>query len=488
MSSITKTEPIWYQCECCAKFLTLAEPLADGVKAFTICNCQQGAYRRWAANPDCRHCGGKLASTADDCACADAVQEREARAAEYAKADELYEQKAKAAQEAEASIGPPLPARDDTWALLRRQAKQEQELAAREAARDQAWEKVKDDRLELAQRDILDKQQARESTNTESVAGLSFADFGQELSLVDMELLPSALERSDGATLLYEGKANTIYGEPSSCKSWIGLMTVIHCLRAGRRVIWWDAEETANTIARRMAVLRATNFIGAPDLAFRTGDMQDSPLAMSEAIEFLADGTGPGLVVIDSATSFGCPKDGADVAPWIKTHVKPWIEAGHTSLLIDHVPKQRKDRPAGAVGSFEKLSDIRGAALYVHGTGWNAQQGGAVHLTVHKDAQGQLPAPKFSTVATITAEWDGPTLDWKIGLPNVKEEGEDLQMDLMDALEDAGAEGVKGSRALRELLKGKRAKDIDAAREELLTAGLIERVKEGNAYRYVIVQ
>ena len=56
----------------------------------------------------------------------------------------------------------------------------------------------------------------------------------------------------------------------------------------------------------------------------------------------------------------------------------------------------------------------------------------------------------------------------------------------MDALEGAGAEGVKGSRALRELLKGKRAKNIDAAREELLQAGMIERVKDGRGYVYTI--
>ena len=62
--------------------------------------------------------------------------------------------------------------------------------------------------------------------------------------------------------------------------------------------------------------------------------------------------------------------------PWMKTHIKPWIDAGHTSLLLDHVPKQRKDRPMGAVGSFEKLSIIRGAALYAHGIAWNGQKGG----------------------------------------------------------------------------------------------------------------
>ena len=184
--------------------------------------------------------------------------------------------------------------------------------------------------------------------------------------------------------------------------------------------------------------------------------MHLSETAMAEALVYLAGGNGPGLVVIDSATAFTCPKDGADVQPWITSHVKPWINEGHTELTLDHVPKQRKDRPAGAVGSFEKLSFIRGAALYVHGIAWDSKHGGAVHLTVHKDAHGQLPAPKFSVASTISAEWDGPLLDWKVGMPNAKTESEDLQDELMEAFEQRGLEAVRGSQGVRELLKGKR--------------------------------
>ena len=197
-------------------------------------------------------------------------------------------------------------------------------------------------------------------------------------------------------------------------------MAVIQQLRAGRRVIWWDNEDRATTLAKRLQLLRATDLIGIESLAWRTGDLHLSETAMAEALVFLAGGNGPGLVVLDSATAFRCPKDGADVHPWMTGHIKPWIDAGHTSLNLDHVPKQRKDRPMGAVGSFEKLSIIRGAALYAHGTAWNGQKGGVVHLTVHKDAHGQLPAPQWSVVSTISAEWDGPTLAYTIGLPNAR--------------------------------------------------------------------
>ena len=345
---------------------------------------------------------------------------------------------------------------------------------------------------ELAQKEAAmerreNRQDGYDADDTGEPAVLTFADFGQEVTLLDAERLPSAFVRDDGETLLYEGLANTIYGEPSSCKSWIALMAAIQRLRAGRRVIWWDNEDRGQTLARRLQILRATDLIGCPELAFRTGDMSKSETAMFEALDFLAGGNGPGLVVVDSATAFDCPKDGADVHPWMQAHIKPWINQGHTTTQVDHVPKQRKDRPAGAVGSFEKLSDIRGAALYIHGKGWNQQQGGAVHLTVHKDAGGQLPAIKDSVVSTISAQWDGATLAYTIGLPNAKAESEDLELELMEAFNQAGADGARGSLGVRGLLKGKRAKDVDKAKDELYQAGMIQREKVGRAWVYTVV-
>ena len=121
--------------------------------------------------------------------------------------------------------------------------------------------------------------------------------------------------------------------------------------------------------------------------------------------------------------------------------------------------------------------------LYVHGIAWDGKRGGAVHLTVHKDAHGQLPAPKFSVCTTIAAEWDGPTLAYTIGLPNAKTEGEDLQDELMEAFDQLGPEGALGvAKVYADLLKGKRGRDIDKARDELLQAGIIKRDKDGRAW------
>ncbi len=285
----------------------------------------------------------------------------------------------------------------------------------------------------LRGRELSRREQRQDGADTPpqdddtTAEGLSFDAYTKEVSLLGVDRLPSAFERSDGATLVYEGKFNTIYGEVGSGKTWVALMMAIERLHARRRVIWWDTEDRPETLARRLQVLRPTDLIGHPALKWTNGDFQDNPEIMAQAIEFLDGGNGPGLVVIDSATSFGCPSDGGNVAAWLKAFIDPWENAGHSVELLDHVLKQRKDRPRGGIGSQAKLARVDGSALYLHGNAWNETEGGNIHITVHKDRHGQLPATLNGAAATITGEWDGPTLDWKVGLPNAKASAENLE-------------------------------------------------------------
>ena len=264
-------------------------------------------------------------------------------------------------------------------------------------------------------------------------------------------------------------------------------MTLIPHLRRGGKAIWIDNEDRPKTLAERLQALRATDLIGAPGLEFYNAEFLSSTNAVADALEWLADSPYPGLVTLDSAVSLGCPPDGADVVPWLTQCVNPWWDAGHTVDLLDHVPKQRKDRPRGGIGSQTKLARVDGAALYLNGQVWNRQQGGFIHLYVHKDRQGDLPAQLGQIAATINGVHDGPTIAATIGLPNEKDDAEDLQDELLDALIAVGPNGVKGSRAMRDLLKGKGRQALDRARDDLLSAGLIERRKDGQSYVYTVV-
>ena len=337
------------------------------------------------------------------------------------------------------------------------------------------------DRRAIAQ---LDYATAHATGAVDGVESLTLADFVQDVTLVEGERYSAALTRSDGAILLYEGEFNTLTAETAQGKSWLALMVAIERIREGRNVFWWDFEDTAKTLAIRLQTLNGTPFIGTPELKWATGELTEHPIALAEALAHLDAGNGPGLIVIDSAGSGGCPSDGADVMPWMQKNIHPWRNAGHTILLLDHVPKQRKDRPRGGIGSNAKLRDINGAALYVEGKVWNATQDGWIHLFNHKDRKGQLPGQLYECVATVFGEHDGPIIRYTVDLPNAKGQEEDLQDELLDAITRSGATGITGSRAMRESLKGKRAKDVDAAREELLQQGLIERRKVGRAFNY----
>ena len=121
--------------------------------------------------PTCIYCGTVRASfTGDPCQCDDAQERRAARDAE---------KDAMNAPKPIASIAPPLPKRDDGLALLRRQAAQEQAIAARAAARDAAWQDVLDQRLALAQQDIADRLRAADANADATVNTSGFdTDYG----------------------------------------------------------------------------------------------------------------------------------------------------------------------------------------------------------------------------------------------------------------------------------------------------------------------
>ena len=310
----------------------------------------------------------------------------------------------------------------------------------------------------------------------------TLATFRQEVTLADQPIPPAALERNDGATLLYEGRLNTVYGETSMGKTWVAVMAAIAQLRRGGKVLWMDNEDRPRTLAERLAALRATDLIGVDELAFVGGDLVSSETATGDALIWLSDSPLPALIVLDSAVSLGCPSDGADVLDWMAQFVNPWWTAGHTVLLLDHVPKQRKDRPRGGIGSQAKLARLDGAALYAVGQVWNRTDGGYLHLTNHKDRAGCLPGLLGDAVATITVKHAGNHLEYTIGEPTGQSDtAEDLTDELLQALIAAGS--ARGTLGIRSLITGK-GTQIDNACKDLLAQGAITRRKDGAAFVY----
>ena len=322
---------------------------------------------------------------------------------------------------------------------------------------------------------------------TEPVAGLTLADFETPMDGSDLDLAPTAmLIRKDGATLLYEGKLNFIFGTPGSGKSWVALHCVHEALMRRNRVIYWDHEDTASTLKRRSSLmgLDLADFWADGQFKYLRAGLDGSTLAMTEALEWVQGGDGPTLVVIDSAESAGCPSDGADVAPWLSKLVLPFLEAGATVLVIDHVPKRKEGRPLGPIGSQHKLARIDGAALLVTGVPWTQKTDGHLVLTNHKDRHGQLPAPNGKAVARVIGTHEHGTLYLNITSPEKEDNLEEAYIPTLRALMGAGPDGVHGQRAMRDLVVG-RGNQKDKTISDLVEFGYILKTR-GKKVHYSI--
>ena len=82
------------------------------------------------------------------------------------------------------------------------------------------------------------------------------------------ETLPALLARSDGATILYAGKVNSVFGEPGMGKSWIAIQAALAALEQGGRVLWWDFEDRPDTLYRRAEALGKLDLITGENVAF----------------------------------------------------------------------------------------------------------------------------------------------------------------------------------------------------------------------------
>lgn len=325
--------------------------------------------------------------------------------------------------------------------------------------------------------------------HTELVYGVDRASLKHTLPMVagDTEDNPALLQRSDGQTLLYEGKLNTIVGEPSTGKSWIALMAVIQALRSGARVVWWDFEDSPSTLSARLTALGAGELIESENLVYVTPDLAEDADEMARTALWMRRDWRAGLVVIDSVESAGLPTDSNNVRPWYSQHVDPFLSMGAGVLLLDHVPKRREDRPRGPIGSQHKRARVNGAVLFVDGTAWTKREGGKVTIRNHKDRLGDLPAPvpKVVAIVEVTHAEDGK-LEYTIRPP---EDADDTTLDvtlpLLEAIASYGPQGVRTHKAVRELLKAG-GKVIDLALEDLMKMGFVVKAKDGRASIFVV--
>ncbi len=237
------------------------------------------------------------------------------------------------------------------------------------------------------------------------------------------EPLPMVFFREDGLGLFYRGRANGLYGEPESGKSWVALAACAAELRAGNAVLYLDFEDDARGVVARLRAL------GVPDQVmlerFRYVNPEDGMDVSGKRIDqrashLVAAAVGTTLAVVDGVgvayELHGWEVNSNDDTASFNRHiVKPLVRQGSTPLLVDHQTKARDERRGWALGAQAKKALVRGAAYVVTSSEKPVPGGkGTVYLRVEKDTPGQVRSrlahgDKLAAVVTLSS--DGEHMD-----------------------------------------------------------------------------
>jgi hypothetical protein len=220
--------------------------------------------------------------------------------------------------------------------------------------------------------------------------------FGDALELMESIAAdgpPVELRRSDGVALFYAGRINGIIGPSESGKTWIVLEAVRQALAAGRRVVYFDFEDTVRGIVDRLTAMGV-------DMAERRGFFRysggdDAPTAdgligLAEELTEYA----PHLIVLDGVnaamTIMGLDlTDNKDATTFAQRVLDPMATSGAAVVYVDHVPKNGLIESKGGIGAQAKRAMTTGTALRVDVIDqFSRGHAGSLSVFVDKDRNG----------------------------------------------------------------------------------------------------
>ncbi|MGY2061614.1 AAA family ATPase, partial [Nocardia gipuzkoensis] len=181
---------------------------------------------------------------------------------------------------------------------------------------------------------------------------------------------PTVLSREDGASLLYPGAVNTIFGLPEGGKSWLMLAAMAETLKADNgRCLYVDADHnSARALASRLFMLGVPSKVITDPGRF----LHVEPESADHLMDIVTDMSdwAPTLACIDSVGEI-MPLLGAssiDNDEYTRVHAqifKPLAKQGAAVALIDHIGKGDAAAKGGPIGGSAKLRAIDGAAIKV---------------------------------------------------------------------------------------------------------------------------
>jgi len=308
----------------------------------------------------------------------------------------------------------------------------------------------------------------------------------------------SMLMRTDGQSLLYQGKVHSFYGESESGKSWLAQIAVAEQLKAFKKVIYIDFESDAADLVSRLQSLKVTqpeilqNFTYIrPDAARDHADPYWRALLEPNCAS---------LVIIDGVTEAltmwgGETKDNDAITRWMRLFPRAIAEAsGACVVQIDHVTKDAQTRGRFAIGGQAKLATIDGAAFLIEPLEALAPgRTGTLTMRVTKDRPGFIrkisgmyrKSDRTQEAAVITIDSTRSLMEIVIAPPMLEDQV------IAAALANLDNDIVKFIDSNPGATKGRAVKGVEHKSttvltriDELIEEGVIEN--RGNAKSYIL--
>ena len=303
----------------------------------------------------------------------------------------------------------------------------------------------------------------------------------------DLAPIPTLIERGDGRGIFPLGRVSWIAGAPGCGKTWAVYLACLEAIQQQGRVLYIDTDDVTDNFRRRTRIIGGKGVFDRYEFYY----LHEPPApSLTAALHDFLEPAPVQVVVIDSAVTSGADPTGASIEKWIKTVVKPWADAGYTTVVIDHVPK--RDRPdarsgRGGVGSFQKLAEVTGVSYYVSSLNcWTDSHGGHITLRVDKDkttTTGQNGNPNEPDYAKFVGKWDHErTFRSYVEVPDPAQRPTNqnpkdrIPEDIYIAVAQAPDGLIKTT--IRKVVSGKTA-TIDAALNQLQEEGVITRDDHG---------
>lgn len=387
--------------------------------------------------------------------------------------------------------------------------------AARRMAREVeqlAWVKPAEERVEMVEDAPLLSTLPPETRNPmeERLSTWEAVDLEPYLSGQVEPQQPSVLTRTDGQSLFYSGRVNSLFGLSEAAKSWIAIEACRQEMSKGERALFVDFEdEPTNTLSRFMLLGAGTEDISnqlryvhpedpiATMQRYRFGPKPtDSGKANDEVFQHLLDDYDPTLIVADGMTAIygmhGHDTNDASNTDVITSWLKSLTRGGRTTVLvIDHTGKNGGSG-ASPIGAHHKIAMVQGSALRAEAIN-KPMPGelGKIRLVVYKDRLGAVRAASTKTGAEQVAAV--VTLDSRTPGRSV------MTIDPADPKDMVLGDGPDGDAVLSSLARAEEQQDqillafggdvdLELSKAELVQQSSLTKAEATNVLRSLMVQ